>query len=64
MSRLLIEATTPEDLMAVLGQHRPDAVADYDGRELAAVDLVTDHNGRLVARLRFQRRRDTRRRDS
>lgn len=52
-----IEATTPEDLIAILDQHRPDAVADATGRELAAVDLVTDHNGRLVARLRFQRRR-------
>jgi len=59
-----IEATTPEQLTAILDQHRPDAVADATGRELAAVDLVTDHNGRLVARLRFQRRRDTRRRDS
>lgn len=59
-----IETTTPEDLIAILDQHRPDAVADATGRELAAVDLITDHNGRLVARLRFQRRRYPRRRDA
>ena len=52
-----IEATTPEDLTAVLDQHKPDAVADYNGHELAAVELVPDPNGRLIARLRFQRRR-------
>ena len=52
-----IETTSPEQLMAILDQYRPDAVADATGRLIAAVYLVTDPDGRLVARLRFQRRR-------
>lgn len=47
------EITTADQLIDLLNTLRPDAVTDYDGLPIAAVEIRTTIDGRTVARLRF-----------
>lgn len=47
------DAATVDELTTILDTHQPDAVTDYTGRPLAAVEIRTTTTGQRIARLRF-----------